>query len=315
MIRKEDAVIVLHVQLFAAPAQADNGTKVGCTHRLDNRGKGFAHVAADHGAKADVNRFVSLCKKSCQCRIRLIIARLVIPPEAGHMDMLPPPPGSGHYQRTNGVDHGDGVPLQRIVRLGADLPHGKTLRLSPIRQVALFQQTDQEIAQLVAGQVPALALVQPGRRGNRRYPVGIHGEVLGLNTGNVVFLRNGVEHGAKEGAAHGIGTIDGLHQIIQQSREDVLQALLHLIQKACAVYTGLHQVAHYLHHVPGQGKKMQSGFFCHFTERGKGGYGNLMPPLFQFFSQQHIRPHIAHGTNGQHGDSHSFTSFTSVVFR
>ena len=237
---------------------------------------------------------------------------MLVVPEAGHVDVLVPVGGPGHHQRADGVDHRHGVSLDVIIRPGLDGALLHAVFLPPLGQVTLFQRTDEQIPQPVGGLVPVLAPVQPRGGGNGGHVVGIHGAVVGLDAGDTVLLGNGIEQASEVGAHHGVRTLAGAQQIPQQHRRDIPDGFLKLGEVAHPHSAGLHQVGHQLLHIPRHREKLQPRLPDHALKGREGGHGNFMAALLQFLPQQHIRPHIACGTNAQHRDIHASPPFLSV---
>ena len=219
--------------------------------------------------------------------------------------MLVPCLGAGQHHGTHGINHRHRAVAHVVVGLGLQLAHFQPIVDAPLGQVPLLQQADEQIPQLVGGAVPCLAQPLPGGRGNGRGIVGIHGEIVGLNAGNVVLLGNRIIQAAEEGTHHGVRIIAGMGQVIEQHGRDVPDGILEFLQEGHAVHAGLHHIGHQLHYVAGERIILQPILGDQLFKAGERRNGDLMPAGFQLPAQQHIGAHVARGTDGQHGYLHT----------
>ena len=218
--------------------------------------------------------------------------------------MLSPVFRPGQHHGADRVNHRYGVAVDVIVRLGLGFAYHHAVVPSPLGQIALFQNADEQVPQLIGGAVPHPSQVLTRRGGNGRQVVGIHGEIVGLDAGDMMLFGNGIIQAAEVGAHHGVRAVAGVVQVVQQHRRHIPEGLFQLSQETHAVHAWLHHVAHDLHRVAGKLVVIQPRIANHLFKARKGGDGNLMSTVFQFAPQQHIRTHIPCGANGQHGDFH-----------
>ena len=114
------------------PAQRHHRPHAGQFHRLPDDFRQFTHVARHHRPKADVHRLVTRAQEIRQRRVRRVVHRALIPPEAGHVDVVRPILRARHKRRAHGVNHGYLLAQHVIIRPRADAALRHVVLLAPL---------------------------------------------------------------------------------------------------------------------------------------------------------------------------------------
>ena len=302
--RHIDVIRQVRRQFAAAPALGQHGPNAAHAQGFQHDLQRFAHIAADHGAKAHINGLSALGKELLQPRLRGVFLRIVRQPVAGHMDVRAPIRRPGHHQRTQRIQHGNGMAVQFIGSLVFQLTWRQAVLLAPIVQIVLFHRADEKIAQMIAGRVPRLAHTLAGSRSDGCVGVIVHHEILGLDKRQVAQFRHGADHLPEERADDAVALGGGVLQILHEGIHHILQGVAHLIEIRHTVHAGLHDIAHKFPHIAGQAVEAQPFAGNRLFKIGKSGNRHLMAPALQFASQHDIGTHVAGGTDTNHRNTH-----------
>ena len=218
--------------------------------------------------------------------------------------MIAPVLRAGEDARADGIDDRDFVGTDAVIRADGGAAVREAVVAAPFAEDVLFDGADDIVTGLIGGFVEQRAepLVPDG--GDRNVPGGIHREELELDTGNIVFFRDGIVHGAEEIAYHGIRVPAAVEHILQHARRGFLHALPEAGKIGNAVGIRLHDRFHHFFHAAAERMEIQPESGDGFFKTGKSRERHLMAAGLQLAADEHQRADIPGRTDCKQGDFH-----------